>query len=69
MPNMLTPNHEKLVMTLPKMAITIRPRCPMYRAPARVKDDCAPKDNEKSAIFLRIPAPKSAPGLIGPNTT
>ena len=30
MPNMLTPNHEKLVMTLPKMAITIRPRCPMY---------------------------------------
>jgi len=30
MPNMFTPNHEKLVMTLPKMAITIRPRWPMY---------------------------------------
>src|SRR5438067_6874288 len=35
--------------------------------PARMQNDCAPEDDEHRAVFLRVPAPEAAPGLIGPN--
>src|SRR5689334_3119540 len=36
-------------------------------APARVKNDRVPKNDQQSAIFFRVPAPKAAPGLISPD--
>ena len=36
-------------------------------APARVQSDCAPKDDQHRAVFLGIPAPETAPRLIGPD--
>src|SRR5256885_143650 len=36
-------------------------------APARVKNDGVPEDDEKRAVFFRVPTPKAAPGLIGPD--
>ena len=67
MPSMFTPNHDQLVTTLPKIAMTMKPRCPNESAPARVQDDRVPEDDEKRAVFLRIPSPETAPRLIGPD--
>src|SRR6267142_4921391 len=36
--------------------------------PTRVENDCVPKNDEERAIFFRVPTPKAAPGLIGPDT-
>ena len=36
-------------------------------APARVQNDRAPEHDEHGAVFLRIPAPEAAPGLVGPD--
>src|ERR1041385_393321 len=36
-------------------------------APARVKNDRAPKDDENGAVFLRVPSPETAPRLVRPN--
>ena len=38
-------------------------------APADVKDDRVPDHDEQGAVFLRVPAPEPAPGLIGPDAT
>src|SRR5436190_21908206 len=35
--------------------------------PASVQSDCAPKDDQHRAVFFGIPAPKTSPGLIGPD--
>src|SRR5438552_12131422 len=40
---------------------------PDESAPARVQNDCAPKDDQHRAIFLWVPAPETAPRLIGPD--
>ena len=42
---------------------------PMFdqAAPAGVEDDSIPEHDEERAVFLRIPAPKAAPGLICPD--
>src|SRR6516164_4650773 len=36
-------------------------------APARMKNDRVPEDNRQCTVFLRVPAPKATPGLIGPD--
>src|SRR5689334_13050734 len=36
-------------------------------APASMENDRIPKDDEQSSVFLRVPAPKTSPGLIRPN--
>src|SRR5260370_937630 len=36
--------------------------------PTRVENDCVPRNDEERAIFFRVPTPKAAPGLIGPDT-
>src|SRR6187455_1457622 len=36
-------------------------------APAGVEDERVPNHDDERAIFLRIPAPEAAPGLVGPN--
>src|SRR5215472_16327964 len=41
---------------------------PDETTPARMQDDCAPKHNQHGAVFFRIPAPETAPRLIGPDT-
>src|SRR5438477_3085700 len=37
-------------------------------APARVENQSIPQNNQQGAVFFRVPAPKAAPGLIGPDT-
>ena len=32
-----------------------------------MKDDRAPEDNHQGPVFLGIPPPKTAPGLVGPD--
>ena len=39
-----------------------------HSAPAGVQNNRVPDDNEQGPVFLRVPTPKSAPGLIGPDT-
>src|ERR1043166_4984962 len=105
---MFTPNHEKLVTTLPKIAMIIRPRCrmnppqrackmiahqrtistapfsfgsqpqkrphdhqaalPDESAPACMQNDRAPKNDQHRAVFFRVPAPETAPRLVGPDS-
>jgi hypothetical protein len=36
-------------------------------APARVEDEGVPQDDDQRAIFLGVPAPEPAPGLVGPD--
>src|SRR5262245_23905263 len=36
-------------------------------APARVKDRSVPENNDERTVFLRVPTPEAAPGLIRPN--
>ena len=36
-------------------------------APARVQANRAPQHDEQRAVFLRVPAPETAPALVGPN--
>src|SRR5207302_9699064 len=44
-----------------------QPTLPDESAPARMQNDCAPKHDQHRAVFLRVPTPETAPGLIGPN--
>jgi len=41
---------------------------PDESTPARVQNDCAPKDDQHRAIFFRVPSPEPTPRLIGPDT-
>ena len=52
---------------LPKIAMIMRPRWLNEAAPARVQNDRAPKDDQDRAVFFRVPAPETAPRLIGPD--
>ena len=36
-------------------------------APAGVQDQGVPQDDQQRAVFFRVPAPESAPGLVGPD--
>src|SRR5678816_4736133 len=42
---------------------------PNHSAPTRMEDECVPDDDNEGAIFFRVPTPKTAPGLIGPDAT
>src|SRR5512133_137489 len=45
------------------------PPIPNESSPARVENNGVPKDDEQCSVLLGIPAPESAPGLIGPDAT
>ncbi len=38
-----------------------------HAAPAHVEDEGIPEDDDEGAIFLRVPTPEAAPGLVGPD--
>ena len=66
-PRRVVPNQEKAVTTLPRTARTARPRWRM-RPPQRAwRNESVPEDDENSAVFLGVPTPEAASGLIGPD--
>src|SRR5262245_28283225 len=36
-------------------------------APTDMQNNGIPNHNQQGAVFFRVPAPESAPGLVGPN--
>ena len=42
---------------------------PDHAPPARVQNQRIPNDNDERTIFFRVPAPKSAPGVISPEAS
>ena len=42
---------------------------PDEAAEAGMQDDEGPDDNEQGTVFLRIPTPEAAPGVVGPDPT
>src|ERR1044071_2909380 len=36
--------------------------------PSRMENQSVPDDDHQGAIFLRVPSPEAAPGLVGPDT-
>ena len=64
---MLTPNHDQAVTMLPADRQHGHAALLDHAAPAGVQDQGVPDDDEQGAVFLGVPAPEAAPGLVGPD--